>query len=114
MNKKDVKNAVEAFISKHSAPPALRVEWPQLGFEIKGISEVKINEEPSEECKNPWTFKGTADIVKMSERSAELIISSYEIVGSAKFVCHSNPTDDRLIPDVKEITITKATPITKK
>lgn len=112
MNEKDVMCAVEAFIWKYSVPPAQKVEWPQLGFDLKGVSSVKINEVSlkfQEGLKERWTFKGTADIGKTDKRT----VDSYDIIGSAKFGSYTNPTDGYLLPDVEEVTITKATPIIK-
>lgn len=115
MNNKDVMCCVGNFIEKYGALPVQKVEWPQLGFEIKLVSNVEINEEPLEKFKeghkDRWTFKGTANIGKTDERATVTTKSSYEIIGSAKFSSYKNPIDGCLLPDVEEVTITKATPV---
>ena len=59
--KSDVAYHIQSFIEKRQRNRN-GLEWPDDGFEVIGVKNVKINEDSLQDFGERWTFKGTAVI----------------------------------------------------
>ena len=103
----DVSKLIAAFLEKYNGNPK-QVEWPQWEFTVKSVPEAKIEESSLREFDKRWTFSGTAVIQKTDEKNTAQTTTTYKITGSALVDSYVNDYDQNdLLPDVKQVTITK-------
>lgn len=108
MNKKDLSASIGTFVERCYKSPK-RVELPSQVFEIRGISDVKINEDSLKEVTpggKLWTFTGTAIVSNTDGVTEVQVDSNRKIIGSA--VVNSTKDDgSRNVVEIKQVIITK-------
>lgn len=83
------------------------VEWPECGFKIVEVCQVKIEKDSLDEISNLWTFKGSG-LIRVTDRSKVGMNKEYTIIGNATIESHANAINhEEQNPEVKHIVITK-------
>ena len=104
--KKEIAFAIEVFIWKRQVNSP-EIEWPEWRFKIRGVKNVKIDEQSLKNYGERWTFEGSAILGETDDRGTTPVDSARMIVGSAVVGAYPKDGNQNDLFPIKKVTITK-------
>lgn len=113
IEKKNVLDSIQIYLQKYYGS-VFKEKMNEQGFHVKGIENIKFEEDSLIELKNIWAFRAKANLIRSDFVSDINTNVGYEFAGNADIETYKNATSNDLISFVKSAEVTYLKEITTK